>query len=198
VTFFREIREELIRSRRRPRADGGLAREVDALDAAAAAPPAAERRRTLLRSRAPAPQGDRRPGDDAAGTPRSATCWTAPGILDALGGPRTTGPSPERLRRPRGPRPTGWANEMDFAFLFDSQRQALHHRDTAWRTPKVRAVLDPTFYDLLASKARSQATSPFRRCDVPQTHWFHLIRQLVNVKGLGRRWCPGARRCSST
>src|SRR5205823_7959727 len=43
--------------------------------------------------------------------------------------------------------------------------------------------LDPTFYDLLASEARLASYIAISKGDVPQTHWFHLNRQLVNVRG---------------
>ncbi|HLY09838.1 MAG TPA: glucoamylase family protein, partial [Planctomycetota bacterium] len=74
------------------------------------------------------------------------------------------------------------ANEMDFRFLFDPQRKLF---TIGYRLPDLEGPgrLDPAFYDLLASEARLASYLAIARSEVPQSHWFHLNRQMVNVKG---------------
>lgn len=74
------------------------------------------------------------------------------------------------------------ANEMDFAFLFDPHRKLF---TIGYRLPDVEGPgrSDPTFYDLLASEARLASYLAIAKGEVPQNHWFHLNRQMVNVKG---------------
>ncbi|HLY74182.1 MAG TPA: glucoamylase family protein, partial [Planctomycetota bacterium] len=75
-----------------------------------------------------------------------------------------------------------FANEMDFAFLYDRHRKLM---SIGYRLPDADGPgrLDPTFYDLLASEARLASFVGILKGDLPQTHWFALGRQLVNVKG---------------
>jgi cyclic beta-1,2-glucan synthetase len=75
-----------------------------------------------------------------------------------------------------------FANEMDFAFLYDRHRKLM---SIGYRLPDTEGPgrLDPTFYDLLASESRLASFVGILKGDLPQPHWFALGRQLVNVKG---------------
>ena len=66
--------------------------------------------------------------------------------------------------------------EMDFTFLFDSERKlfAIGYRLSDGR-------LDPGYYDLLASEARLASFIAIARGDVPASHWFRLGRALTPV-----------------
>ncbi|HVR84502.1 MAG TPA: glucoamylase family protein, partial [Planctomycetota bacterium] len=75
-----------------------------------------------------------------------------------------------------------FANEMDFAFLYDRHRKLI---SIGYRLPDTEGPgrLDTTYYDLLASEARLASFVGILKGDLPQPHWFALGRQLVNVKG---------------
>ncbi len=68
--------------------------------------------------------------------------------------------------------------EMDFAFLFDPQRQVFHigYNATAGK-------LDGNFYDLLASEARIASLVALAKHEVPRSHWLHLGRPITRVDG---------------
>ncbi|HUL63078.1 MAG TPA: glucoamylase family protein [Burkholderiaceae bacterium] len=68
------------------------------------------------------------------------------------------------------------AAEMDFAFLFDTNRQLF---SIGYRVED--AALDDGFYDLLASEARLASLVAIAKGDVPATHWFHLSRAATTV-----------------
>jgi cyclic beta-1,2-glucan synthetase len=68
------------------------------------------------------------------------------------------------------------AEEMDFAFLFDANRQLL---SIGYRVDD--AAPDESFYDLLASEARLASFVAIAKGDVPSTHWFHLGRAATTV-----------------
>jgi cyclic beta-1,2-glucan synthetase len=67
---------------------------------------------------------------------------------------------------------------MDFAFLFDEQRQVFHIGYNA-ATDK----LDANFYDLLASEARIASLIAIIKGDIPHSHWLHLGRPVTKVNG---------------
>ncbi|MBK8986623.1 MAG: hypothetical protein IPM39_11165 [Chloroflexi bacterium] len=67
--------------------------------------------------------------------------------------------------------------DMDFAFLFNSQRQIFH---IGYNLATGR--LDPNYYDLLASESRIASLVAIAQGQVPQSHWLHLGRPLTQVK----------------
>ncbi len=72
-----------------------------------------------------------------------------------------------------------YVNEMDFRFIYHSQRRVFHlgyNLDTG--------QLDNNFYDLLASEARIASIVAIAKGDVPQTHWLHLSRPVTRVESL--------------
>jgi cyclic beta-1,2-glucan glucanotransferase len=69
--------------------------------------------------------------------------------------------------------------EMDFAFLFDANRQLF---PIGYRVDD--AAPEQGYYDLLASEARIASFVAIAKGDVPATHWFHLGRASTTV---GRR-----------
>ena len=75
------------------------------------------------------------------------------------------------------------ADQMPFGFLYDRTR---HLFSIGYRLADADGpgVLDPSFYDLLASEARLASFIAIARGDVPQRHWFHLGRRAVSVEGV--------------
>jgi hypothetical protein len=73
-----------------------------------------------------------------------------------------------------------WIDEMEFGFLFDRKRKLLHIGYDAGAE-----AVDPAYYDLLASEARSAVFLAIARHDIPREAWFHLNRRLTSF--LGRR-----------
>ncbi|HUH98771.1 MAG TPA: glucoamylase family protein [Anaerolineales bacterium] len=69
-------------------------------------------------------------------------------------------------------------NAMDFKFLFNEQRHVFHIGYNA-STDK----LDGSYYDLLASEARTASLIAIAKGDVPQSHWLHLGRPITQVDG---------------
>jgi cyclic beta-1,2-glucan synthetase len=67
-------------------------------------------------------------------------------------------------------------DSMDFALLFDSDRQLL---SIGYRVSE--GSLDQTYYDLLASEARLASFVAIAKGDVPTRHWFHLGRTVTSV-----------------
>ncbi len=70
-----------------------------------------------------------------------------------------------------------YVNEMDFRFLFHSQRHVFHiglNLDAG--------QLDHNYYDLLASEARIASMIAIAKGDVPQSHWLHLGRPVTRVE----------------
>jgi cyclic beta-1,2-glucan synthetase len=65
---------------------------------------------------------------------------------------------------------------MDFSFLFDPERRLF---SIGLRVGD--AMLDPSYYDLLASEARLTSFVAIAKGDVPATHWFRLGRALTPV-----------------
>ncbi len=68
--------------------------------------------------------------------------------------------------------------EMDFAFLYDTERKVL----TIGYRP-TESVRDNSFYDLFASEARLASFIAIASGDVEQEHWFRLGRGLVGLNG---------------
>ncbi len=71
-----------------------------------------------------------------------------------------------------------FVDEMDFRFLYHSQRRVFHigfNLDAG--------QLDQNYYDLLASEARIASIVAIAKGDVPQTHWLHLGRPVTRVHG---------------
>lgn len=66
------------------------------------------------------------------------------------------------------------ADEMDFGFLYDSERKVL----TIGYRP-TDGVRDNSFYDLLASEARLASFVAIMTGDIEQQHWFRLGRGIV-------------------
>ncbi len=75
-----------------------------------------------------------------------------------------------------GDRARALAAAMDFAFLFDRERQLL---SIGYRIAD--GSLDPSCYDLLASEARLASFVAIAKGDVPVRHWFRLGRALTPV-----------------
>jgi len=75
------------------------------------------------------------------------------------------------------------ADRMNFAFLFDRERQlfSIGYRMADAGGPGRR---DPSFYDLLASESRLASFFAIAKGDVPQSHWFRLGRPVVSVAGV--------------
>ena len=71
-----------------------------------------------------------------------------------------------------------FAAEMNFAFLFDANRQLFH---IGYRVDA--AAPDDSYYDLLASEARLASFVAIAKGDVPSAHWFHLGRAATTVHG---------------
>ncbi len=67
---------------------------------------------------------------------------------------------------------------MDFKFLFDEQRRVFH---IGYNASTER--LDTSYYDLLASEARTASLIAIAKGDVPQSHWLHLGRPITKVAG---------------
>ncbi|WP_346840103.1 glucoamylase family protein [Microbulbifer sp. SAOS-129_SWC] len=64
-----------------------------------------------------------------------------------------------------------WVEEMDFAFLYDSERHLFHIGYNV-----TDASLDPNYYDLLASESRLTGFLAIAKGDIPARHWRHLER----------------------
>jgi cyclic beta-1,2-glucan synthetase len=66
--------------------------------------------------------------------------------------------------------------DMEFGFLFDDSRKlfSIGYRGSD-------GILDPNYYDLLASEARLTSFVAIAKGDVPSAHWFHLGRALTPV-----------------
>ncbi len=95
------------------------------------------------------------------------------------------GPLSEDLRRSlqdASSRADRFAGEMKFGFLFDPQRQ-LFSNGYRLADPDGPGRLDGSYYDLLASEARLASFVAVAKGDVPQSHWFHLSRALISLKG---------------
>ncbi len=75
------------------------------------------------------------------------------------------------------------ADGMNFAFLYDRQRQlfSIGYRLADAGGP---GRADSGYYDLLASEARLASFFAIAKGDVPQSHWFHLGRLVVSVEGV--------------
>lgn len=69
-------------------------------------------------------------------------------------------------------------NAMDFKFLFNEQRHVFH---IGYNASTER--LDGSYYDLLASEARTASLIAIAKGDVPQNHWLHLGRPITKVDG---------------
>ena len=67
-------------------------------------------------------------------------------------------------------------DSMDFALLFDSDRQLL---SIGYRVSE--GSLDQSYYDLLASEARLASFVAIAKGDLPTRHWFHLGRTVTSV-----------------
>ncbi len=80
-------------------------------------------------------------------------------------------------------RAASFADGMDFAFLYDRERQlfSIGYRLADSGGP---GRLDSSYYDLLASEARIASFFAIAKGDVAQSHWFHLGRLVVSVDGV--------------
>jgi cellobiose phosphorylase len=96
--------------------------------------------------------------DLAEASPRAAELLTR---LDAIGGQAYQ-----------------YAMEMDFAFLFDHDRELF-----AIGYQHASHSLDSSVYDLLASEARLASFIAVAKNDVPVDHWFRLGRALTRTSG---------------
>jgi cellobiose phosphorylase len=184
IHFFRELRAEAVQLHGPSKEKtAGLAQGVDDLESGLRTFLSAEERRGRTAQVCERLRTELNSfGDDAAAPPslRSLTAVVR-GLLDALEEPEATPELRTRFRN-LGLRADRMANEMEFRFLFDPHRKLftigyrLADADGPGRP-------DPTFYDLLASEARLASYLAIARSEVPQSHWFHLNRQLVSVKG---------------
>jgi cyclic beta-1,2-glucan synthetase len=75
------------------------------------------------------------------------------------------------------------AEAMNFAFLYDRKRQlfTIGYRLADAGGP---GRPDSSYYDLLASESRLASFVAIAKGDVPQSHWFHLGRLVVSVRGV--------------
>ena len=71
-------------------------------------------------------------------------------------------------------------DEMDFTFLFDPRRKLF---SIGYRVAE--AVLDESYYDLLASEARLTSFIAIAKGEVPVAHWFRLGRPMVPINDDG-------------
>src|SRR5207253_6689089 len=71
----------------------------------------------------------------------------------------------------------GWVREMDFAFLFDKDRELLRIGSSA------DGRLDVSYYDLLASESRAAVLLGIAKGDLPREAWFRLGRRLTQWRG---------------
>ena len=69
-------------------------------------------------------------------------------------------------------------SEMEFGFLFDREKRLF---SIGYKVAD--GVLDPSFYDLLASEARLTSLIAIAKRDVPVRHWFRLGRRLTSLAG---------------
>jgi cyclic beta-1,2-glucan synthetase len=93
---------------------------------------------------------------------------------DAAGGVSESDPATaERLER-CAQRARRLFHAMDFAFLFDRERQLFH---IGYNVD--RAQLDTTHYDLLASESRLASFLAIAKGDVAPSHWMRLGRRLT-------------------
>jgi hypothetical protein len=78
-----------------------------------------------------------------------------------------------------------WVQEMDFSFLYSPARKLL---TIGYDVSRRRA--DPSYYDLLASEARSAVFAAIAKGDIPQDCWVQLGRPqgLWNGEGLLLSW----------
>jgi cyclic beta-1,2-glucan synthetase len=67
-------------------------------------------------------------------------------------------------------------NDMDFRLLYDKNRKLF---SIGYRV--FEKILDPSYYDLLASEARLLSFISIAKGDVPVSHWFCLGRSLTQV-----------------
>ncbi|QKX18284.1 GH36-type glycosyl hydrolase domain-containing protein [Microbulbifer sp. YPW1] len=70
-----------------------------------------------------------------------------------------------------------WVHEMDFAFLYDSQRHLFH---IGYNVND--ASLDANYYDLLASESRLTGFIAVAKGDVPAQHWQYLERPFRRIR----------------
>jgi cellobiose phosphorylase len=79
-------------------------------------------------------------------------------------------------------RADGFAGGMKFGFLYDPQRRLFSN---GYRLADLDGAgrLDGSYYDLMASEARLASFVAVAKGDVPQSHWFHLSRALISLKG---------------
>ena len=75
----------------------------------------------------------------------------------------------------------GWPLRLVDMVLHELTRNATPTRDAI--TAFVARKLDVSYYDLLASEARLASFVSVAKGDVPQSHWFHLSRALISLKG---------------
>ncbi len=68
------------------------------------------------------------------------------------------------------------ATTMDFKVLFNGQRKLF---SIGYNVE--HGTLDNSYYDLLASESRLASFIAIAKGDVPQSHWFHLGRQMTSV-----------------
>ena len=71
-------------------------------------------------------------------------------------------------------------DDMDFTFLFDPRRKlfSIGYRVT-------EAMLDESYYDLLASEARLASFIAIAKGEIPVAHWFRLGRPMVPIEDGG-------------
>jgi cyclic beta-1,2-glucan synthetase len=183
VIFFREIREDLARLQASARErTASLAREVDAIGAAGMSPADGAPAPALVEARERLHREIAALAEEAAGNAAlGELLHCARAILEVAGEDGDAASHASRLLE-QSARAERMANDMDFGFLFDAQRKLF---TIGYRLPDTEGPgrHDPTFYDLLASEARLASYIAISKGDVPQIHWFHLNRQLVNVKG---------------
>ena len=117
-----------------------------------------------------------------ASSAQAEAAWWCRALLGTLARPDDAGEDPALQLEELADRAGALADAMDFAFLYDRERQifAIGYRLTDAESP---GRLDPSFYDLLASEARLASFVAIAKGDVPDSHWFHLGRLLTSIDG---------------
>ncbi len=155
-----------------------LSRAALAADAGADAPSAALEEVAASLSSARATLLSAGVEQDAVGPAEEWITWSIERIRQHFAGDASLLASlPARLQM-LAERASIYFAEMDFRFLFDSDRElfSIGYRHDA-RAP------DPSFYDLLASESRLASFLAIAKNDVPVEHWFHLGRTLNHAAG---------------
>lgn len=116
--------------------------------------------------------------DDGSGPTDEASAWCAR-LAEKLDSARLAAENLLNDYQHLAAQAEAYFQDMDFSFLFNSQRQVFH---IGYNVEDEK--LDPNHYDLLASEARIASLMAIAKGEVPQRHWLHLNRPLSRVDGM--------------